>query len=163
MNRLIKSRYVVFLTVLFTLISCSNIMNSEEVEEIVDKKEGETMEYVQIKLSFKDKEIIVKMFDSPSTTDFLKLLPIVLEFEDYNSTEKITYLPRKLSNDNVSTGMTPQVGDFAYYAPWGNLAIFYKGFSYSSGLVLLGQIEEGIENLELIENKEIVKIEVISD
>ncbi len=59
--------------------------------------------------------------------------------------------------------MTPQVGDFAYYAPWGNLAIYYKAFSYSSGLILLGRIEEGLENLELIENNELVKIEVISD
>jgi hypothetical protein len=39
------------------------------------------------------------------------------------------------------------VGDITYYAPWGNLAIFYRDFGYSSGLVSLGRIESGIEAL----------------
>jgi hypothetical protein len=32
------------------------------------------------------------------------------------------------------------VGDITYYAPWGNLAIFYRDFGYSPGLVRLGHI-----------------------
>ena len=37
------------------------------------------------------------------------------------------------------------MGDITYYAPWGNLAIFYRGFRYSPGLIRLGRIESGIE------------------
>jgi hypothetical protein len=149
--------------IILTLIGCTI-----KEEKIISKdndieKEVEVVEATRIRMLFRENEIVVKMMDNPSTTDFLKLLPIELIFEDYNNTEKITYLPSKLSSDSTSSGITPQVGDFAYYAPWGNLAIYYKGFSYSSGLVLLGQIEEGIENLELIENNELVKIEIISD
>jgi hypothetical protein len=39
------------------------------------------------------------------------------------------------------------VGDIAYYAPWGNLAIFYRDFGYSSGLVKLGRLDSGVEVL----------------
>ncbi len=41
----------------------------------------------------------------------------------------------------------PSVGDIAYYAPWGNLAIFYKDFGYSGGLVSLGKLDEGTDVL----------------
>jgi hypothetical protein len=39
------------------------------------------------------------------------------------------------------------VGDIAYYAPWGNPAIFYRDFGYSRGLIQFGQIDSGIEAL----------------
>jgi hypothetical protein len=39
------------------------------------------------------------------------------------------------------------VGDIAYYAPCGNLAIFYKDFGYSSELIGLGRIDSGVETL----------------
>ena len=39
------------------------------------------------------------------------------------------------------------MGDITYYAPWGNLAIFYKDFGYSRGLVILGKIDSGLEAL----------------
>jgi hypothetical protein len=40
------------------------------------------------------------------------------------SIEKIGDLPKKLSTDGAPTGSNPNVGDIAYYAPLGNLAIF---------------------------------------
>jgi hypothetical protein len=39
----------------------------------------------------------------------------------------------------------PSIGDIAYYAPWGNLAIFHKDFGYSSALVKLGTIDSGLD------------------
>jgi hypothetical protein len=35
----------------------------------------------------------------------------------------------------------PSVGDIAFYAPWGNLAIFYRDAKYASGLIILGKID----------------------
>ena len=40
-----------------------------------------------------------------------------------------------------------RLGDIAFYAPWGNFAVFYRGFRYSPGLVLLGHIDTGVETL----------------
>jgi hypothetical protein len=65
--------------------------------------------------------------------------------EDYNQTEKISDLPRKLSTKGAPAGSDPSAGDIAYYAPWGNLAIFYRDFGYSSGLVIFGKIDGEIE------------------
>jgi hypothetical protein len=48
--------------------------------------------------------------------------------KNYASTEKISYLARKLSTEGAPAGCDPDVGDITYYAPWGNLAIFYKDF-----------------------------------
>jgi hypothetical protein len=85
--------------------------------------------------------------DNPTAKDFLSLLPITLTLEDYAATEKISYLPRKLSTAGAPAGSDPSTGDIAYYAPWGNLAFFHKDFRYSSGLIKLGRLESGIEAL----------------
>jgi hypothetical protein len=85
--------------------------------------------------------------DNPTAKDFLSLLPLAVTLEDYAATEKITYLPRKLATANSPTGSKPSVGEIAYYAPWGNLAIFYKDAAYARGLVPLGRLESGIEAL----------------
>lgn len=37
------------------------------------------------------------------------------------------------------------MGDLTYYAPWGNLALFYRDFGYANGLIKLGHIDDGIE------------------
>ncbi len=45
------------------------------------------------------------------------MLPLTLPFEDYAETEKIAYLPGKLTTQTAPEGIDPQVGDIAYYAP----------------------------------------------
>ncbi len=87
--------------------------------------------------------ITATLDDSPATRDFALLLPLTLTLEDYNSTEKISNLPRRLSTQGAPAGIDPSPGDITYYAPWGNLAIFYKDFGYSRGLVKLGAIITG--------------------
>ncbi len=52
------------------------------------------------------------------------------------------------------------VGDITYYAPWGNLAIFIRDFEYSSGLVLLAEIDDDIDALNVSGPKS-VTIEII--
>ena len=71
--------------------------------------------------------------DSKAAQDFAALLPLTLTLQDYNATEKISNLPRKLSCEGAPAGFEPTAGDIAFYAPWGNLALFYRGFRYSAG------------------------------
>ncbi|MTI47217.1 MAG: hypothetical protein FH761_05215 [Firmicutes bacterium] len=112
-------------------------------------------------MSFNNEEIIVKIYDNPTSRDFLKLLPLTLQFEDYAATEKISYLPRNLSTDDAPRGFDPSKGDLTLYAPWANLAIFYKDHSYANGLISLGRIESGIEKLEEISEDFTVVIEKV--
>ncbi|WP_245921463.1 cyclophilin-like fold protein [Bowmanella denitrificans] len=85
--------------------------------------------------------------NTAASRDFIAQLPMTLELKDYASTEKVADLPQKLSTQGAPDGYEPRVGDITYYAPWGNLAIFYRDFGYSRGLVNLGRIIEGTENL----------------
>jgi hypothetical protein len=87
------------------------------------------------------------LIDRETTRDFVSLLPLTLTVRDYAGTEKVSDLPRRLSTADAPEGVDPDVGDITYYAPWGNLAIFYRDFGYSRGLVKLGTIESGIEEL----------------
>ena len=91
--------------------------------------------------------ITVTLADNETARDFASLLPLDLILTDYAATEKISDLPRRLSTKGAPPGSDPAVGDLAYYSPWGNLAVFYKDFGYSSGLVKLGSIDSGIEAL----------------
>lgn len=104
---------------------------------------------VKIRLTINAKAMTASLSDNATTRDFLSLLPTTLNLEDHAATEKITYLPRKLSTAGAPAGSDPSVGDIAYYAPWGNLAIFYRDFRYSEGLIRLGRIDSGIEALNM--------------
>lgn len=86
--------------------------------------------------------IFVRLKDSPTTQDFIRQLPLNLELTDYAATEKIAYLPEKLTSQGAPKGHPAKAGDIAYYAPWGNLAIFYKDFDgVANNLIYLGQFD----------------------
>lgn len=104
---------------------------------------------MQIRLKVNGKIITATMLDNATAREFISLLPMTLTLEDYAATEKIAYLPRKLSTAGAPAGIDPSTGDITYYAPWGNLAIFYRDFGYSKGLVSLGRIDDGVEALEV--------------
>jgi hypothetical protein len=104
---------------------------------------------MKIHIDVEGATITATLDDSPAARDFASLLPLVLTLEDYHSTEKISNLPRKLSTQGAPAGIAPSPGDITYDAPWGNLAIFYKDFGYSSGLVKLGAIVTGGEALNV--------------
>ncbi|WP_323816294.1 cyclophilin-like fold protein [Cellvibrio sp. NN19] len=93
--------------------------------------------------------------DSAASRDFLSLLPLTLTLEDYSKTEKISDLPKRLSTQDAPAGFKPKAGDITFYAPWGNLAIFYRDFSYASGLISLGEIKE---NIDLLAKKTSLKV-----
>ena len=95
----------------------------------------------RIKLTFNNNEIYAVITNSNAGNDFLSLLPMNLKIEDFNNTEKISYLSKKLNTQNEPDGITPKAGDITYYTPWGNIAIFYKNFRYSNNLIYLGRFE----------------------
>ena len=97
-------------------------------------------------MTFAGHEIVVDLLDNPMAKAFLTRLPMTLTFEDFNSNEKISYLDWKLSTAGGINAEETK-GDFCYYAPWGNLAVFYRGIGYSESLYILGTIRSGKELL----------------
>ncbi|MFM5230549.1 cyclophilin-like fold protein [Aeromonas media] len=122
------------------LVATSAVAATDEVSH----SRRETM---NIRMTMAGQIITASLEESDSARDFFAMLPLTLPFEDYAETEKIAYLPGKLTTQTAPEGIDPQVGDIAYYAPWGNLAIYYKDFGYSSGLIRLGRITSGLDAL----------------
>lgn len=102
---------------------------------------------MKIQIHVGARSLTATLENSKAARDFLSLLPLTLTLSDYNSTEKVADLPRKLSTEGAPDGTDPDVGDLTYYAPWGNLAIFYRDFGWSRGLVKLGRLDAGVELL----------------
>ncbi len=80
--------------------------------------------------------------ENDAAKDFIKRLPLTLNFEDYGTTERIAYLKEPLSIGASNQTSTPNRGDFSYYVPWGNIAVFRKDFRESEGLIYLGKLSE---------------------
>ena len=164
-------RLASILVISVALVACGNNDSSaterdsntnKHLNGVAEQSKGESMADTRVKLMFSNKEVFVRMYDNPASRDFLAQLPLTITFEDYIGKEKISILKKRLSIDNLQAENLSKKGDFAYYAPWGNIAIFYKGFEKATNnLVILGQIESGKENLENIDDDFTVNIEKV--
>ena len=108
------------------------IMNNEQKNRLSFTVGGET--------------VYATLYDNSVARGLVSRLPLTLEFSDYNGTEKIAYLPDGSEDwdlSDVPTSCTPSAGDIAMYAPWGNLAVFYRDFRFSDGLVPVGKLDDG--------------------
>lgn len=119
--------------------------SSMELSQVENSNDTLNADSMKLKITIDEKVLTATMYDNPTTRDFISLLPLTLTLTDYNGTEKISDLPKRLSTKDAPAGYKPSVGDITLYAPWGNLAVFYKDFSYSSGLIVLGKIDSGID------------------
>ncbi|WP_127024812.1 cyclophilin-like fold protein [Rheinheimera mangrovi] len=132
---------------LLILIACAlvPIAHADVSSEEVPVSKIQKVYKIQIELD--GVVISATLDDNPTVRDFIARLPLTLKLKDYASTEKIGFLPDKLTTQGAPSGSTPAVGDISYYAPWANLAIYYKDFAYSAELVKLGRVSSGIERL----------------
>ena len=89
---------------------------------------------------------------------FAAKLPLKLKFEDFGTTERISYLPKPLSLGTAPRNCDPQKGDIAYYIPWGNLAVFVRDFRPSDNLVPLGKLSS--KSLEAIQESGSKDVEI---
>ncbi|MEU5891749.1 cyclophilin-like fold protein [Streptomyces sp. NPDC047461] len=103
---------------------------------------------MSIRVTIDGRPVDATLNDSPAAHDFADLLPLTLDLEDFHQTERIAYLPRKLTTSSAPAPAVPRAGDLAYYAPWGNLALFYRdGDSASADLLILGHVDADADRL----------------
>lgn len=119
-------------------------VSDETLRRLDENERGDGM---KIRMDVEGAEVTATLYDNAAARDFASLLPLTLKLKDYAETEKVSDLPKRLSTEGVPPGTDPSVGDITFYAPWGNLAVFYKDFGYSKGLVRLGKIDSGVEAL----------------
>ncbi|OSZ61263.1 hypothetical protein OQI_06490 [Streptomyces pharetrae CZA14] len=95
---------------------------------------------MNIGLTFDGHRVDAASNDSAAARDLAALLPLELSLADFQAQEKTADLPARLSTDGAPAGATPRAGDIAYYAPWGNLALYYRDAPYAEGLVVIGRM-----------------------
>lgn len=103
----------------------------------------------QVLMTIDGQSYEITLYENPVADALYGLLPLEVTFEDYNSVEKIAYLPegQQLPSADELEGYDPSPGDLCLYVPWGNLSLFYQDFNYSNGLILLGRLEAEIEDI----------------
>jgi hypothetical protein len=102
---------------------------------------------MQITCTVADEVLTATLNGSAAAHDFVGLLPLTLTLNDFHQTEKVADLPSRLSTSGSPSAAAAKSGDLTYYAPWGNLAIFYRDFRRSEGLVSLGSFDGSIRAL----------------
>ena len=162
-----KAAKVLLIICVLLLNGCQTSTNQQnngdsnnEVQESSVKESEETKTKTTIKLQFDNREIVVELDDNSATRDLVSRLPLDVQFEDFNGTEKICYLDEDLDTSDVSTSCLPVQGTLAYYIPWGNICFFYQDFQESNNLAPLGKVVEGLEYLEELDQGSSVQISV---
>ena len=112
---------------------------SSETEEI-------DMESTQISVTCGDLQVVYALNDSPAAQSLLSQLPLTVAVEDFSTNEKVFYPPQEL--DTTDTPLAEGgAGTLAYYAPWGDVVLFYDSFSTNSSLFALGEAVSGAEDI----------------
>ena len=143
MTKIIRGFAIFMAFVAFVVMPLNAQSSTHKSTKSSNTKEAKMM----IEMSFggdlgaQEVRAIIELEDNPATRDFYAQLPLNLEFSDYVGKEKISNaLPKPLNTSGLN-GYEPQIGDLFYFAPWGNLGIFYAKQPFHSGLVRLGRVD----------------------
>lgn len=124
-----------------------NLTGIEEIEKMsgkakIEKNSSEEQRVLRIKVEAKGKTTVFELNNSRASKELYSQLPLNIKVENYSNDEKIFYPPKKLD-----TSETPKAdadaGTLAYYAPWGDVVMFYGSFGSASGLYELGYAISG--------------------
>lgn len=98
----------------------------------------------RISVQFGGNVVIYELNDGTAAASLYEQLPLTIEVEDFSTNEKIFYPPQELD-----TGDSPLAqagaGTLAYYAPWGDVVMFYGDYNENPSLYELGQVISGGE------------------
>ena len=117
----------------------SQPQNTTETEE-------ENVETSQISVTCGDMQVVYALNDSPAAQGLLSQLPLTVEVEDFSTNEKVFYPPQELDTSDTPLA-EGGAGTLAYYAPWGDVVLFYDSFSANGSLYELGEAVSGVENI----------------
>jgi hypothetical protein len=125
-----------YLTLAAAVLLCGPVL-----AETRDARPAQETAMTRIRVIVGNETLPATLDATPAGRDSAALLPLELTLTDYIATEKVADLPRALDTTDAPSSYAPKPGDITYYAPWGNLAIFYKPFRAASGLVRLGAFD----------------------
>lgn len=96
---------------------------------------------MRVQITIGDQQFGATLEDSAAARDLAAQLPVTVDMVDHGGVEKTGPLPSPLSTQGQPEGADPEVGDVGYYAPGGDLVLYYGDQSYFPGIVVLGRLE----------------------
>jgi len=132
---------------MFVMILMINpVLNSRDLT----KKEEKNM--LKIKVKGSGQAIVFQLNNSLAARELYNQLPLSITVENYSSNEKIFYPPKKLNITDTPLA-DAHAGTLAYYAPWGDVVMFFGSFGSAPGLYELGQVVSGGELIKELSGK----------
>ncbi len=128
-------------------------MSGQATIEKYLKQNGTIM---KIKVTAKGASTVFELNDSKAAQALYTQLPLTIKVEDYASNEKIFYPPEKLSTEDTPLA-NADAGTLAYYAPWGDVVMFYRKFGSASGLYELGAATTGADNIKQLSGTVVIE------
>lgn len=95
-----------------------------------------------IVLTIEDHVITGTLLDNPAANALMEQLPLTLSFDDFNSVEKVAPLAAPLPMTGMPAGADPEVGDIGFWAPGGDLVLYYGDVGYWNGIARLGSVDD---------------------
>lgn len=112
---------------------------------------GAQADTMRMRVTVNGKELKATLVDSPTTRDFISLLPLKLTMQDLFGREKFGHLPRGLAEGGKRV-RAYDVGDVIYWSPGPDVAIYYRDDAEPippPGIIVIGKIESGTEALDV--------------
>ena len=129
----------------------------EAAEESADQSAAK-----RISVQFGDNTVIYELNDSPAAASLGEQLPITVEVEDFSTNEKIFYPPQELDTSDTPAA-EGGAGTLAYYAPWGDVVMYYDDYNENPSLFELGQAVSGAEQIGEMTGTIIIDLADIGD
>ena len=119
---------------------------SQPQETTSIEMEESNVETNQISVTCGDTQVVYELNDSPAAQSLLSQLPLTVEVENFSTNEKVFYPPQELDTSDTPLA-EGGAGTLAYYAPWGDVVLFYDSVSANSSLFELGEAVSGAEDI----------------
>ncbi|WP_199241537.1 cyclophilin-like fold protein [Serinibacter arcticus] len=95
-----------------------------------------------VTLTIGEQRITATLNDSPAARALAQQLPLTLAFDDFNAVEKIARLETPLPMAGMPPGDDPEIADIGFYAPSGDLVLYYGDVGYYTGIARLGTFDD---------------------
>lgn len=120
----------------------ANTQNGGQKNTDKDELEEDTM---KISVKSDEYEIIYELNESPAAAQLYAQLPLTAEVEPFSNNE-MTFYPEPLTTEDTPLSLG-EPGSLSYYAPWGDVVMFYAPCTPNGSLYELGTAVSGAENI----------------
>ncbi|MGH3924508.1 MAG: cyclophilin-like fold protein [Pseudonocardiaceae bacterium] len=119
---------------------------------------------MRIRLTVGEASATARLYDNDTARDFASLLPVTITVHDLGGREKAGALPRELTGGCGQSEY--RAGQLGYWPPSKDLALYYHedGFRIPGpGIVMIGEIESGLDAITVASDNDTLTITVADD